>query len=361
MSTRYGLIGAGMMGQEHIRNIQLLPGAEVTAVCDPDTGMREAAQALAGPGCAAFAEAEAALAAGRCDAWVVASPNHTHMQILLRLLATGQPVLVEKPVVTTPEDAGALRDLARGAERRIWVAMEYRYMPPVQELLAELAAGRAGRLRMIAIREHRFPFLHKVGHWNRFAANTGGTLVEKCCHFFDLMRLIAGAEAVRVYASGGMDVNHLDESYPEGRPDILDNAFVTVDFANGVRAMLDLCMFAEGSAWQETIAATGDAARIEARIPGPARFAADGRHGTAELAVAERASRTETARPVEVDAAILDAGDHHGATFYQHQRFLDLVRHGRAPEVTLADGLEAVRIGAAAERSVREGRALRLD
>lgn len=50
-------------------------------------------------------------------------------------------------------------------------------------------------------------------NWNRFNANTGGTLVEKCCHFFDLMRLFAGANPVRVMASGAIDVNHKDETY----------------------------------------------------------------------------------------------------------------------------------------------------
>ena len=43
--------------------------------------------------------------------------------------------------------------------------------------------------------------------------HTGGTMVEKCCHFFDLMRLIIGAEPVRVFCSGAMDVNHLGERY----------------------------------------------------------------------------------------------------------------------------------------------------
>ena len=82
------------------------------------------------------------------------------------------------------------------------------------------------QLQMLSIREHRFPFLPKVGDWNRFSANTGGTMVEKCCHFFDLMRLIVGSEAVRVYCSGAMDVNHLDEVYPTAggpvRSDILE-------------------------------------------------------------------------------------------------------------------------------------------
>jgi predicted dehydrogenase len=137
---------------------------------------------------------------------------------------------------------------------QVWVAMEYRYIPPVQRLIEAVHAGETGVPRMISIREHRFPFLKKVGDWNRFEAKTGGTLVEKCCHFFDLMRLIARAEPVRVYASGSADVNFRDEDYDGRRPDILDNAFVVVDFDNGLRAMLDLCMFAEGSNWQEAIA-----------------------------------------------------------------------------------------------------------
>lgn len=134
---------------------------------------------------------------------------------------------------------------------------------------------------MFSIQEHRFPFLAKVGSWNRFALNSGGTLVEKACHFFDLMRHVVGGEPVLIFASGAQDLNHLDERYPattyihrdsgaeqifsrntfddhsELIPDILDNAFVTVDFDNGVRAMLDLCMFAEASKHQEHLVATG--------------------------------------------------------------------------------------------------------
>lgn len=55
--------------------------------------------------------------------------------------------------------------------------------------------------------------LFQVDNWNRFNRNTGGTLVEKCCHFFDLMTLIMGRKPRRVIASGSQAVNHLDEVY----------------------------------------------------------------------------------------------------------------------------------------------------
>lgn len=358
--VRYGIVGAGMMGREHIRNIRLLDGASVVAISDPDPSSRAQSARQAGEGCAVFDDHRALLATELCDALVIASPNDTHAAILRDVLPGNLPILVEKPLCATPDDCRDILRLATGRAAPVWVAMEYRYMPPVVRLREELDAGTAGRLRMIAIREHRFPFLQKVGDWNRFSSRTGGTLVEKCCHFFDLMRLLARSEPVRVYASGAMDVNFLDESYDGRRPDILDNAFVVVDFANGVRAMLDLCMFAEGSYWQEQIAITGDAARIEAFVPGPARFSPDGRERSSEVVISPRATKQPVREEVHVDPAILAAGDHHGSTFYQHQKFLHLVRHGGAPEVTLQDGLRSVLIGAAAEESARTGRAVEL-
>ena len=245
---------------------------------------------------------------------------------------------------------------ATEAAAPVWVAMEYRFMPPVARLLDKVRAGDAGTPRMIAIREHRFPFLEKVGHWNRFNARTGGTLVEKCCHFRDLMRLTLGADPVRVYASAGRDVNHPDECYRGRQPDIVDNAFVIVDFEGGARGMLDLCMFAEGSYWQESISVTGDVARIEARVPGPARFSASGEERAAEVSVADRGRRTETRTEIDVEHRILRAGDHHGATYFQHERFRRLAAAGSGEaEVSPTDRYWSVLMGEAAEESARTG------
>jgi len=357
---RYGIIGSGMMGQEHIRTLGLLEGARVTAVCDPDEGMRASAAFMTGADCAQFGDHAGLLNSGLCDALVIAAPNHLHHGILKDVLPADLPMLVEKPLCTTLADCEDILARAVGRISQVWVAMEYRYMPPVERLLEAVRKGETGTPRMISIREHRFPFLAKVGDWNRFAAKTGGTLVEKCCHFFDLMRLIAEAEPVRVYASGGADVNFLDEDYEGQRPDILDNAFVVVDFANGVRAMLDLCMFAEGSGWQEAIAVTGDVAKAEAFVPGPSRFSADGKERHSEFVLSLRASKLEQREIVDVDAAILAVGDHHGSTYFQHQKFLQMIRSNGVPEVSLEDGMKAVRIGLAAEQSAKTGAAVRL-
>jgi predicted dehydrogenase len=362
MVIRYGLIGSGMMGQEHIRNLNLLDGVTVSAVADPDEHMRKLSVQTSGGTAKPFTDCKEMLSADVCDAIVIVSPNDTHHAILLDVLGTQKPILCEKPLCTTSADCRDVIAKAAGRQAPVWVAMEYRYMPPVQRLLAEVRKGRVGAPRMMAIREHRFPFLEKVGDWNRFNSRTGGTLVEKCCHFWDLMRLTLQSDPVRVYASAGADVNHRDESYDGRVPDIIDNAFVTVDFANGTRAMLDLCMFAEGSYWQEVISVTGPEARVDACVPGPARFSSDGKEREAQIVVSDRATKVVTHEDVKVDESILKAGDHHGSSYFQHIKFRDLIRAGGgAPEVSLDDGLWSVRVGEAAEESARTGQAVTLE
>ena len=131
-------------------------------------------------------------------------------------------------------------------------------------------------------------------------------------------------------------------------PDIIDNSYTTVDFANGVRAMLDLSMFAEGAENQEEISAVGSAARLDCLIPaGDLVFSP--RTGFMNPKAVHRLH-------VAVDEAALKAGSHHGSTWYQHQKFIAAVRGQGAVEVSAHDGLMAVAIGTAAEISAREKR-----
>ena len=347
-TIRWGIVGTGMMGIEHINNLKLTPGAAIVALVDPVAASLDSAAAAVGEPVARYASAAALAASGTVDAVVIAAPNFMHRDVLGPLMDGQLHILCEKPLCTTFDDARAVAQAAAGYDRVFWTGMEYRYMPPAAEFIAQVHAGRVGTLRMLSIREHRFPFLVKIGDWNRFAANTGGTMVEKCCHFFDLMRVIVAAEPVRVFCSGRIDVNHVTERYDGRTPDIIDNSFTVVDFDNGVRAMLDLCMFAEGAEHQEEISATGDAARLDVLIP-PGEIVFSPRTGFMNPKAVER-------RVVAVDPAAMAAGHHHGATFYQHAAFARAVRGEGPVEVTADDGLRAVAMGLAAETSAREQR-----
>lgn len=343
--VRYGIIGTGMMGHEHIRNLALLPGAQVVAYADPESSSRWwAKQLIEGEAAEEYSDYRELLRKASVDAIVIASPNHTHRGVLEDVFATHKHVLVEKPLCTTIEDARYVAERAAHHAGVVWVGMEYRYMAPLARLIEEVRTGTIGRLRMLAIREHRYPFLPKIGDWNRFARNTGGTWVEKCCHFFDLMRLITEDEPRTVYASSAQDVNHLDEEYGGEVPDIIDNGFVTVDFERGARAMLDLCMFAEASRNEQEIAATGDAGKVECSIP------------DSTLVIGRRRPHSVTREKIGVDESTLAAGSHHGSTFVEHREFRNAVLTGGPPAVSAEDGLRAVAMGVAAERSAAEGR-----
>ena len=351
---RYGVIGTGMMGREHVVNIAHLPDARVTALADPHPPSLEEASRLA-PGAARFSDHRDLVHSGLCDALVVATPNMTHTAVLADVLGTDLHVLVEKPLCTTVADCRRVMEAAGDRRGLVWVGLEYRYMAPFARLIEEVRAGTAGRVLMVSLREHRFPFLDKVGDWNRFAANTGGTLVEKCCHFFDLMNQVMPGRPERVYASGGQMVNHLDESYGGRTPDIGDSAYVVVDYDDGGRALIDLCMFADATQDQQEFAVMGDAGKVEALVPsGVVRIGRRGIHNIGDV------------QTVSVPSTAAYEGLHHGSSYVEHQHFLEAARslddEGRrmSSRASLSAGLLSVAMGTAGNRSITTGAPVRL-
>jgi len=345
-----------MMGVEHLHALRTLPDTSVVALCDPHAASLAAARAVVGDNTVrTYRSVEQLVAVGGFDVAVVASPNHTHRAVLEPLLESGAHLLIEKPLCITTHQCReviALEATTRASaspNRVVWVGLEYRYMAPIMRLLQHAHGGALGRLRMLAIREHRFPFLVKVGDWNRFSANTGGTLVEKCCHFFDLMRLVLRSEPTRVYASGAQDVNHLDERYDGRTPDILDNAFVIVDFADGSRASLDLCMFAEATTNEQEISLVGDLGKTEALVT----------QGVVRLGLRKNGwfqADEERVHASDVPAEVHEHGAHHGSSWREHEAMQAAIRNGTGAQVTLHDGLMSVAMAEAAHRSIAEGR-----
>ncbi|WP_427450157.1 Gfo/Idh/MocA family protein [Litorimonas sp. WD9-15] len=340
--TTYAIIGAGMMGREHIANLALVPCAELIALADPDAGSRKWSGHDAGEDVQVFEDYMTMMREVQPDAVIIAAPNFRHFEIINDIAEFGAALLIEKPLATTVEDAQQLAALADTYPNLFWVGLEYRYMPPITAFIEQVHSGLTGPVKMLTFREHRFPFLPKVGNWNRFSENTGGTLIEKCCHFFDLMRVILQSDPIRVYASGGMDVNHLDERYEGRRPDILDNAYVMLDFENGARAVLELCMFANLTHQEERLHVVGPEGRLSVSIP--------------EAILEWSPLRGEGySREIETPAEALSAGDHHGATYFQLLDFHRALTEKGKATVTAEDGLWSVKIGGAAHQSIETG------
>ena len=352
---KYGIIGAGTMAREHILNISLIENAEVVALSDPHEASLNQCKDMLKTKVPCFKNHQDMIKENLVDVYLISSPNFTHIGILKDVIKSKKHILVEKPLCTNTKDCLEIKRLTKDYPSVFWTAMEYRYMPPVAKFINEIHNKTIGELKTLTIREHRFPFLKKVNDWNRFEKNTGGTLVEKCCHFFDLMCLIAKSKPISVYASGGQDVNHLDEEYDGKKPDIIDNAYVIINFENGTRSLLELCMFAENSEMQEELVATGNKGKIETSVPSneSGKISSNLRIG-----MRDGETRLET---IEVDKKILEAGHHHGSTYYEHLAFLNAIKNNSNPEVSLDDGLIAVAVGEAAEKSIKLKRLVKLE
>jgi len=357
---RYGIIGAGSMGREHIENIKVMGGAVVTALSDPHVPSQEAALAMA-PGAKVFSDHRALLDSGLVDAVVIATPNDTHAAVLKDALATDLAVFVEKPLATTVEDLKSILSWDEKRSAMTWMGLEYRFMPPVAEAIARAQEGDAGKIHQVSIREHREPFYPKVDNWNRFADRTGGTLVEKCCHYFNLMDIVIGEQPIRVFASGGQSVNHLDEKYDGKQANMLDNAYVVLEYANGARGMLDLCMFGEGSFDKEILTIVGDEGKIESFLPSQV-VRASRRESIGKLSGwargASRARGSEQKIVHNYDVKYM--GHHYGASYLEHTKFRDAILNSTPAEVSLRDGVMSVVTGLAAHKSINEGRVVEI-
>ena len=117
----YGIIGSGMMGGEHIFDLNHIDGAEVVALADPVATSIEWGLGCveAGPGgadakarVATYADHLDLLADPNVDVVVITTPNFTHAAVLADALATDKHVLIEKPLCTTVDDCRAVVDAA---------------------------------------------------------------------------------------------------------------------------------------------------------------------------------------------------------------------------------------------------------
>ena len=148
--ANYGIIGCGMMGHEHLRNIALLEGTNIAAIYEPDREMAASAFRIA-PNAIMAKSIDDLLAVQNLDCLVIASPNHCHMAQMQQIGATRSlPLLVEKPLFTAVGDQSTILQFAKTYASSVWVAMEYRYMPPVAAFI-KIAADATGGIKMLTI------------------------------------------------------------------------------------------------------------------------------------------------------------------------------------------------------------------
>lgn len=234
MTINIGLLGAGWFGREaHVKNLLRLPDVRVTAVSSRSSESRTAAVDLVGDHLQVFEDWRDVLQVDELDAVIVALTNDQHYEATMAAFAAGKHVLCEKPLGLTITECDEIITASNTAGKVLQVGHEMRHQGLYQRMKSMVDVGDVGDPRIMWCREYRGPM--RPG-WRSSEKLTGGLLLEKNCHHFDLFNWILNAKPLRVSAFGGRDVLTDRE--------LLDNAQVLVEYEGGRRAVLEICLFA---------------------------------------------------------------------------------------------------------------------
>ena len=181
---RIAVIGVGHLGQHHARILSAMDGVELVGVVDTKPG--RAQEIAAKHSTTAFTDTSSL--AGRVDAVSIATPTSTHVDIALPFVEAGVPVLVEKPLSRSLEDADRLLDAA--ARRGVTVAIGHteRFNPAVAKALPLLS-------------EPRFVEIHRLGTFPERSLDID-VIFDLMIHDLDLLLAMARSEVVSIEAVG---------------------------------------------------------------------------------------------------------------------------------------------------------------
>lgn len=279
------------------------------------------------------------------DAVFVSTPNFTHLDLARRIVATGKHLFLEKPCGVTLEECDELEELARNTDKVLMIGHELRYSPYFQKIKRMIDAGDIGRPQMVWTREFRGPFQPKSGQWIQDDRKSGGCLVDKNCHHFDMMNWWVGAKPRYVAAFGSNAVNRVIE----GPHQVHDHATVSYEYHNGVKGTLHLCMFARDFPHEDLeMGIIGDEGMLQTKI------------STIEILQWKRGQGKEepTVHRIESKTGV-GWGGHLGFSEI-HDAFVEAALEGKPVLTPVADCVDGTRLCIAGETSIREKRMVEL-
>ncbi|HXG40071.1 MAG TPA: Gfo/Idh/MocA family oxidoreductase, partial [Candidatus Limnocylindrales bacterium] len=220
---RVGVAGLGTMGRNHLRVLAGRPDVRIVAVSDPVPDALAAA--VRSTGAQGFAEPVAMISEADLDALVVAAPTTAHPALALAAIERGTPVLVEKPLAPTVDEALRIVRAARARGVPLQVGHVERFNPAVRELGRLLRDGWLSTVYAISSRRAG-PFPARI--------RDVGVTIDLATHDVDIISWVAGERPVRVYAETAQRI-HTDHEdllvgllrFPSGATGMIDVNWLT--------------------------------------------------------------------------------------------------------------------------------------
>ena len=218
--VRIAVIGAGLIGQRHIRHIVDEKGCELAGVVEINPLAKETAETF---GTGYFADVDSFLKEGKAEAAIIATPNDTHAAIGVKCVEAGLHLLVEKPIDSSLEAAARLAQAAEETGRKVIVGQHRRFNPYVEATKKILDAGRLGKVTVVNVLWALLkPGPYFDAAWRRESG--GGPVLINLIHDIDNLRYFFG-DIQRIYAESSNAVRGFE---------VEDTAVITLRFKSGV-------------------------------------------------------------------------------------------------------------------------------
>jgi predicted dehydrogenase len=321
--VEFALVGAGNLAKwEHLPNLKKMSGVNLRAVYSAG-GVRGKSYALRFGAAYACSEYEEVLKDAQVDAVLIASRNQHHAAQALAALRAGKHVFVEKPMALTAAECRELCAAVEESGRQLTVGFNRRFAPYYRELKSALDRRTAPAVVQCRINS---PGISGT-YWMADPA-IGGAILGEACHFIDLMYWLLGSELVSVSAY----------SLPTGKSDPIgeNNLVAAFRFADGSIGNLTYCTVGSRTSAGE---------RVEVYAQGVGAYAEDFKRAGVHKGIRKTSSRIWP-----------DKG--YGS---QMADFVESIRKGRPPAVTVHDGARATLGCLAMMEAAKRGGAVALD
>jgi len=205
MKKRCGLVGMGNRAHCWLRGImeQHPEAAELVALCDVHAARCEDANEVYGTQAAVYTDFSQMLAEQDMDLVIVVTPEHCHAEQICMALDAGCDVATEKPLCVTLEDADAIIHVEKRNHRKIFMAFNYRHIPlcsKIREVVQNGAIGQPVSMDLTWYLDYRGHGASYFRRWHRHMNESGGLLITKACHHFDLANWWMNDTPASVYA-----------------------------------------------------------------------------------------------------------------------------------------------------------------